>query len=282
MWEIYQNLPSYIDPIAVSFGPISVFWYSLMWIIAFVTGYALLVYRTKKREGDYTMVFLQDIVTNGLIGALIGGRLGYVIFYDLAYYVQNPLQIISPYDFSTGVWTGIYGMSYHGGLIGMILALAWTARKDQKDILSLLDYIAPIAPIGYMFGRIGNFLNAELVGRVTTSPFGMYFHDEIVARHPSQLYEAFLEGVVLFIALWHLRNRHLRKGALTALYLIGYALARFCVEYFRQPDAHLGFIFANITMGQLLSSAMFFVGVGMLIVLYKSDITVFFTEKRKL
>ncbi len=268
MIEFYQNLPDYVGPIAFSIGGFSMYWYSLMWLVAFGVVYFLLLWRVKKGEGVYDKNFIQDVVSNSLIGALVGGRLGYVIFYDLPYYIAHPLQIVSPYDFVTGEWVGIYGMSYHGGVIGVALAIVWTARKKQKSILGVLDFIAPVAPIGYMFGRIGNFLNAELVGRVTTSPFGMYFNGESTLRHPSQLYEAFLEGIILFIVLWNLRNRGLPKGMMTALYLVGYALTRFIVEFFRQPDEHLGFIIGTWTMGQLLSLIMFVVGVSMLISIY--------------
>ena len=271
MIEFYQQLPGYFGPIAFSIGGLSVYWYSLMWLVAFGVVYFLLLWRVKKGEGIYDKGFIQDVVANSLIGALIGGRLGYVILYDLPYYLAHPLQIISPYDFATSEWMGIYGMSYHGGVIGVALAIIWTARKNQRNILELLDFIAPVAPLGYMFGRIGNFFNEELVGRVTTSPLGMYFNDGVVLRHPSQLYEAFLEGLVLFFILWSLRNKGLPRGVMTALYLIGYSLARFSVEFFRQPDEHLGFVVGTGTMGQLLSLIMFIVGVWILIVAYSNN-----------
>ncbi len=269
MITLYQHIPQYIGPIAFSIGGFAIHWYSLMWLMAFIVGLLLLIWRVKKGEGDYSVDFMQDVVANALIGALIGGRLGYVFFYDLAYFLSHPLQIISPYNFTTGEWVGIYGMSYHGGIIGVMIAVAWSAHRKKKDILKLFDFIAPVAPLGYMFGRIGNFFNGELVGRMTTSPIGMYFHNEAVARHPSQLYEAFFEGIVLFIVLWLLRNRALPRGALTALYIIGYALARFSIEFFREPDAHLGFVLGILTMGQILSLAMFLFGMGMLFWAYK-------------
>jgi len=265
MVDFYQNFPEYISPIAFSIGSFAVYWYSLMWITAFVVVYLLLIWRVNNAEGAYTKVFIQDVVANSLLGAIIGGRLGYVIFYDLPYYLSHPLQIISPYDFMAGQWIGIYGMSYHGGIVGVVSILIWTTYKKKENIFTLLDFIAPVAPIGYMFGRVGNFFNEELVGRITTSPMGMYFNDEIVSRHPSQLYEAFFEGLLLFVILWNLRNRGLYRGVLSALYLIGYAIARFGVEFFREPDEQLGFILSGLTMGQLLSSIMFIVGVGMLI-----------------
>lgn len=262
MVNFYQHLPEYMSPIAFSIGALSVYWYSLMWIIAFTVIYFLLRWRINRGESDFDIKFIQEVVINSLLGALIGGRLGYVLFYDLGYYLVHPLEVISPYDFAIGEWVGIYGMSYHGGIIGVSIALAWSARKNKKDIIALFDFIVPAVPLGFMFGRIGNFFNEELVGRITTSPFGIYFNDEIVQRHPSQLYEAFFEGLLLFIILWSLRNRKLQSGMLGVLYLIGYAIARFIVEFFREPDEHLGFVLGMFTMGQVLSFIMFVIGVG--------------------
>jgi phosphatidylglycerol:prolipoprotein diacylglycerol transferase len=272
MIEFYQNIPNFISPIAFTMGSVSVHWYSLMWLVAFVVVYVLLVWRIKRKEGkEYSIYFIQDVVANSLIGALIGGRLGYVIFYDLLYFMTHPLQIVSPYDFVSGEWIGIYGMSYHGGILGVAIAIAYSAYKNKKNILRLFDFIAPVAPLGYMFGRFGNFFNAELVGRITTSNFGMYFNNENSLRHPSQLYEAMFEGLLLFVVLWNLRNRNLPKGALTALYIIGYSLTRFIVEFFRQPDEHLGFVVASFTMGQILSFTMFLVGMVLLFVSYRTN-----------
>ncbi len=273
MIDFYQHIPEFINPVAFSVGSLSVHWYSLMWIAAFAATYFLLLWRVKKGEGSYDKNFIQDVTANALIGALIGGRLGYVIFYDLPYYLAHPLQIISPYNFATGEWVGIYGMSYHGGVIGVVIALMWTARKKKKNILDLFDFIVPAASLGYMFGRIGNFFNAELVGRITQSPVGMYFNDDVFLRHPSQLYEAFFEGLILFVILWSVRNRGLPRGVMSALYLIGYSLTRFGVEFFRAPDAHLGFIFASITMGQILSFIMLGAGIVLLISSYKGKKT---------
>lgn len=281
MIDFYQNIPAFIDPVALSIGGFSLFWYSLMWLVAFAVGYGLLVYRIKKGEEKYDITLVQDVVANALIGALIGGRLGYVVFYDLSYYIAHPLQIISPYDFTSGEWVGIYGMSYHGGLIGVVIALIWTAHKHKLNLLRLFDFAAPVAPLGYMFGRIGNFLNGELVGRVTDSSWGMYFNGEVIRRHPSQLYEAFFEGLILFIILWSLRNKNIKKGLLSALYVIGYAFARIGVEFFREPDEHLGFIFWQFTMGQILSGAMLMGGIGMIMLLYRREIYMFATSKQK-
>ena len=281
MLEFYQDLPLYISPIAFSIGWFSVHWYSLMWIIAFVVVYLFLAYRLKKGEGKYDIEFIQNVVSNSLIGALIGGRIGYVLFYDLNYYVAHPLQIISPYDPVLHEWVGIYGMSYHGGLIGVAIAFIITARKNNQDLFRLTDFIVPVIPIGYMFGRIGNFMNGELFGRVTNSFWGMHFDSDVFLRHPSQLYEGFFEGIVLFAFLWSLRNAHLKKGVLTALYVIGYACARFGVEYFREPDAHLGFIFGQWTMGQVLSFCMLIGGFGMILWLYRKELLKFLHRGEK-
>ncbi len=260
--EFYQILPQNIDPIAFSFGPIHIQWYALMWLLAFAVVYVLLVWRIKKGEGSgYDKDFIQDLLFYGFLGALIGGRLGYVLFYDFSYYFSNPLLIISPYDFGRGVWTGIYGMSYHGGIIGAVMALFIFSRKKKMAMLPLVDFIVPAIPLGYFFGRLGNFLNNELFGRVTTSPLGMYFDSMAFLRHPSQLYEAFFEGIVLFIILWTLRNKIKFPGYLAALYICGYAVIRFFVEFTRAPDAHIGLFGGILSMGQILSMIMFVVGV---------------------
>lgn len=259
--RLWQHIPEHLDPIIFSIGNFAVYWYSVMWLMAFAICYALLVYRIKKGESSFTKEFMQDVIIYALIGAIAGGRLGYVLFYDLAYYVAHPLLIVSPYDPSANTWTGIYGMSYHGGLIGVIIALFLFARKRNIQSLHLFDFIVPVVPLGYMCGRVGNFLNQELVGRVTSSQWGMYFNNEIYLRHPSQLYEAFMEGVVLFLILWKMRNNKWHVGIMSGLYIIGYALMRFMVEFFREPDAHIGFVWMNLSMGQIMSAGMFIIGV---------------------
>ena len=259
--EFYQNIPSFINPVAFSVGKLSVYWYSIMWIVGFLTVYALLRFRLYKKEADYDIEFIQNVIINALIGAFVGGRIGYILFYDLHYYINHPIEIISPYNFDLGVWSGIYGMSYHGGVVGVILAVVLTARKNNQSVLKLFDFIVSAVPLGYMFGRLGNFFNSELVGRVTTAPIGMYFNDERVLRHPSQLYEAFFEGLLLFIFLWLMRNKKFKPGVLSSLYIMGYAIARFFVEFFREPDEQLGLIFVGLSMGQILSIIMFCVGI---------------------
>lgn len=263
MLIFYQNLPQKIDPVMFSAGSFAVYWYSAMWLMVLAVTYLLLIWRIKKGESGYTINFIQDILLNGFIGALVGGRVGYVLFYDLVYFIKHPLKIISPYDFASETWTGIYGMSYHGGIIGVILALAWTVYKHKKNFLEVADFIVPAFPLGFLFGRLGNFFNSELVGRATEKLWGMYFNDDNFLRHPSQLYEAFGEGLFIFIILWSLRNKKLSKGVLSSFYLMLYPVVRFVIEFFRQPDEHLGFVFLNLSMGQILCFFMFLVGASL-------------------
>jgi len=199
-------------------------------------------------------------------GVIIGGRLGYVFFYNFSFYLAHPLAVISPLDFVTGELVGIYGMSYHGGLIGIFIATLFFIKKYKLNFWTFSDFVIPAIPLGYFFGRIGNFLNGELFGRATNSVLGMYFPSDSlgVLRHPSQLYEAFTEGFLLFIFLWIWRNEKKLQSKFLALYLIGYAVARFLAEFFREPDAQIGFIFGILTLGQLFSALMFFGGLILL------------------
>lgn len=266
IFEYYQGIPLNIDPIAFSIGSFAINWYSLMYITAFVCVYLLLQLRINKKEIAYSKVFLTDFLLFIAIGVLIGGRLGYVFLYNPTYYWHNWWAIFSPYDFSTERLTGIYGMSYHGGVIGVAVA-AWVfARHKKIDFWQLLDFVIPAIPAGYFFGRIGNFLNLELYGRVTENWSGMYFPlwtgaGELL-RYPSQLFEAFLEGALLFIILWSIRNKNKFGGYLTALYLVGYGSVRIIGEFFREPDRQIGFIGDYFTLGQLLSTIMIVVGAG--------------------
>ncbi len=260
MLEFYHNVPAYLSATIFTVGGFSLYWYSVLWIVAFVCSYSLLLYRITKNEGPYTKEFVQDVLLSALVGALVGGRVGYVVFYNFSYYSVHPIEIISPYSFALHEWVGIYGMSYHGGLIGVVCALLWVSHKNKRNVLRVSDFIVPVVPMGYFFGRIGNFMNEELVGHVTQSQWGMYFNGETVLRHPSQLYEGLFEGIVLFALLWHVRKKKWARGTMSALYIIGYAVARFFVEYFRQPDAHIGYVWRHLSMGQVLSLSMFCFG----------------------
>ena len=269
----WRHLPEKMDPVLFSLGPLRVQWYGLMYIIAFLLVYLMARSRAKseRRFLPYDDEFLKNILTWGFIGVLAGGRLGYVLFYNLNYYLRHPLEIILPFSFEGGFhFTGISGMSYHGGIIGVIVSCVIFCRRHKADFWNLCDLFFPISALAYTFGRLGNFINGELYGRVTSSPLGMHFPSSpnpSELRHPSQLYEALLEGIVLGTVLMLLRKKALPKGAMAALYLFGYGFARFFIEYFRQPDAHLGFVLLRFSMGQVLCLAMMAVAAGLFLYL---------------
>lgn len=270
----WQHLPEHIDPVIFEIGSFRLQYYGLMYIVAFGITYCLASYRIR-RETHFSIDVdqLQGLMTAMILGLIIGGRLGYVFFYNFSYYLQHPLEIVLPFEFSNGFrFTGITGMSYHGGVIGVVLAALIFVRKHGLAFFHMADLIVPCIPLGYTFGRLGNFINGELYGRVTTHPIGMVFPFAPGSgrRHPSQLYEALFEGIVLFIFLWVLKGRIAMRGAMLALYLMGYGLVRFFIEYARQPDAHLGFILLSLSMGQILCLAMILAG-GLLLVYLKQQ-----------
>ena len=274
-WRWWQNLPAYIDPVIFQIGSFKLQYYGLMYIVAFAITYVLVRYRVAREERfNVSVQQVNDLTTYAVLGLIIGARLGYVLFYNLSYYFKHPLEIILPFDFSNGMtFTGISGMSYHGGLIGILLITWLYIRRTDLRFWDVMDLYVPVVPLGYTFGRLGNFINGELYGRVTESPIGMYFPmaPERVLRHPSQLYEAFFEGIFLFIILWSLRKIKMPRGAMLALYIIGYGTVRFFIEFFREPDAHLGFIFLSFSMGQLLCMAMIAAGIGLFLVLKRVE-----------
>jgi phosphatidylglycerol:prolipoprotein diacylglycerol transferase len=246
----WQHLPSRIDPNIFQIGSFQVRYYSLMYIVAFALTYFLVVFRLEKEKFPYTRETIQDFMLWAIIGIILGGRLGYVLFYNFEYYLRHPSEIFLPFDFSHGVrFVGISGMSYHGGLVGLIAASLIFCKKYRISFWNMADLFAPAVPLGYTFGRIGNFINGELWGRATAVPWGMYFplDGSGLLRHPSQLYEAFFEGVLLFAVL--------------ALYMVGYGLVRFFIEFYREPDAQLGFVIGSLSMGQVLSLLMVIAGV---------------------
>lgn len=259
-WSWWQHLPQNINPVIFEIGSFRLQYYGLMYVVAFAITFFLVLYRIK-HEDRFTITsdHVKDITTYMILGLIIGARLGYVIFYNFSYYLQHPLEIILPVSFSNGVtFTGISGMSYHGGLIGTIFAAWLYFRKAKLDWWSGVDLYVPAIPLGYTFGRLGNFINGELFGRVTTSSIGMYFPMAPTRelRHPSQLYEAFFEGIFLFAVLWSIRKIKMPKGVTLALYLIGYGIVRFFIEFFREPDAHIGFVLFSLSMGQILCASM--------------------------
>ena len=263
-WLWWQYLPQKLSPYLLKTEYFSLHYYGLMYVVAFSAIFALLVYRVKTENYDYDIETLLDFLIWAILGTIIGGRLGYVIFYNPIYYLSAPLEIISPFKMTEeGIkLVGIKGMSYHGGLIGVITSTYLFTKKKKVDFWKFADFLVPTIPLGYMFGRIGNFINGELVGRITNKPWGVYFSKTAnQLRHPSQIYEAATEGLVLFMILWYLRKRDIFDGWLVCLYIFGYGIARFTVEYFRRPDPHLGFIFFGLTMGQFLSILMLIGGV---------------------
>jgi phosphatidylglycerol---prolipoprotein diacylglyceryl transferase len=274
----WQHLPESMDPVLFSLGPLKVQWYGLMYIIAFAVTYFIARRRCVKEDRfkAYDDEFLKNMLTYGFIGVLIGGRLGYVLFYNLPYYLQHPLEIIMPFSFSGGFhFTGISGMSYHGGAIGAIVGAYVFCRRYKADFWNLCDLFFPAAPLGYTFGRLGNFINGELWGRVTTAPIGMYFPlapGSDLLRHPSQLYEAFFEGVFLFVLFIFLRKVRMPKGSTFAIYVFGYGFVRFFIEFYREPDKHLGFVLlGRFSRGQELCALMMLFGIGLFIYLWKTQ-----------
>ena len=235
----WQQLPSHISPSLFSIGSFQLRYYSLMYLVGFAIVYFLTVYRIKKENYDYTMETVQDYLVWAMLGMILGARFGYVLFYNFSYYLYHPLEIIVPFDFSNGIkFVGLSGMSYHGGLIGIVIVTVLFCRKRKIKLWNFVDLFCPAIPLGYTFGRIGNFINGELYGRVTTMPWGMYFPIDSThsLRHPSQLYEAFFEGIVLFTALWLIRKNK-ADGFLIGFYLCGYGFVRFFIEFFREPDS---------------------------------------------
>ncbi|HNQ18701.1 MAG TPA: prolipoprotein diacylglyceryl transferase [Smithellaceae bacterium] len=259
----WQHLPEHITPYLFSIGTFQLRYYSLMYIVAFVLVYFLVIYRIKNEKYKYTAEDIQDYLVWAMIGVLLGARLGYVLIYNFVYYLQHPLEIFLPFSFADGIrFIGISGMSYHGGVIGVIIMSVLFCRKRKIDFWKFADLICPAIPLGYTFGRLGNFINGELFGRATTMPWGMYFPLDATntLRHPSQLYEAAFEGILLFIILWLLRKKTGVDGSLLGLYIFGYGLARFIVEFFREPDFAVGLI----SIGQFLCLLMMLAGIMIL------------------
>jgi phosphatidylglycerol:prolipoprotein diacylglycerol transferase len=260
------------DPVALAFGPFTIAgmtlgpfairWYGIMYIVAFV----LVIVLGKKRAREnmltgWRAVDVDDMLYFGVFGVILGGRLGYVLFYKPMYYLAHPLEIFA-------VWQG--GMSFHGGFIGVLVAMWFFARGRRKRWLDVMDFVAPLCPLGLAAGRIGNFINAELWGRPTNGSWGMIFPNvDNLPRHPSELYEFALEGIVLFILLWTFSKRPRPMGAVSGLFLVGYGVARFICEYAREPDDFLGYLALGLTMGQWLSLPMIVAGVIMMAWAYR-------------
>jgi len=244
-----------IDPVALDLGFIQIHWYGLMYLLGFAGAYVYGTYRAKIRA-PWNSDLLSDLIFYAVIGVIVGGRVGYILFYEFAFYLENPMAVFR-------VWEG--GMSFHGGLLGVVLAMFLFAKKTNQTLFEVADFTAPLVPIGLFFGRIGNFINGELWGRTTDSPLGMWVYDPVnlekVQRYPTQLLEALLEGLVLLIILAIYSSKARRPGAVAGMFLLGYGVFRFIVEFWRLPDAQLGYLLWDwVTMGQILSLPMILLG----------------------
>lgn len=251
-----------IDPVAFHLGPLAVHWYGLMYLIGFIAGWGLLALRACNSSRGFKVEQVSDILFYGALGIILGGRLGYMLFYDLDDVLHYPLRIFM-------IWQG--GMSFHGGLLGVVVAMWLYGRKIGKSLGDMTDFIAPVVPIGLGAGRIGNFINGELWGRVTDVPWAMVFPTGgDLPRHPSQIYEFFLEGVLLFVVLWIFSSKERPRWAVSGMFSLLYGLFRFSAEFFREPDSQIGFVaFGWLTKGQLLSLPMILVGIIMLFWAYR-------------
>ena len=233
------------DPVAFQIFSLEIRWYSLAYIIGIALGW--LYCKKKLIKEPHIFQLFDDFITYLIIGMILGGRLGYALFYNLKYYLENPVEILM-------VWNG--GMSFHGGLIGVIVASQLFSKKHKVDQFIFLDLVALSAPIGIFFGRVANFINSELIGRATDLPWSVQFVlIDNIKRHPSQLYEAFFKGIILFFLLWYFSKKDYLQspGKISALFLIFYSLFRFLAEFFRSPDPQIGYLLLNLTLGQLIS-----------------------------
>ena len=248
------------DPVAIGLGPLQVRWYGLMYLAGFVAGWLLGRRRAARPGSGWTPAMVDDFITWCVLGLVLGARLGYVLFYDLSVYLSDPLAIFQ-------IWNG--GMSFHGGMIGLCVVVWLFGRKYGKSFMEIGDFLCPLAPPGLFFGRIGNFINGELWGGPTSAPWGVIFPDPRaggVPRHPSQLYEAGLEGLVLFAILWIYSSKPRPRGCVMGMFLAFYGLFRFLVELIREPDPQLGYLaWGWLTMGQLLSVPMILAGAALLL-----------------
>lgn len=271
-----------IDPIIFSLGPLAIHWYGLAYLCAFATAWWLGNRRAAAMDSGWDAQAVSDVIFYGAVGAVLGGRFGYVMFYGFDQFLRDPLWLVR-------IWDG--GMSFHGGLLGAAVAMWWFGSRTGRSVFQVSDFVAPLVPLGLGFGRLGNFANTELPGRMTESAFGMIYpcsaeairsinqlcvgQWESFARHPSPLYQAFAEGLILFAVVWLVASRPRATGVVSGVFLGSYGALRFCTEYFRQPDSHLGFLaFDWLTMGQVLSLPMVIIGILMVVLASRNKKTV--------
>lgn len=268
---MWSQIPETISPVAFKIGNFEVLWYSISYLLAFLSVYLLLALKIKRDPKKAREIFqtkkpldsIETLFIFCLIGLFVGAKLGFIIFYDLKEFLINPLSSLSPFN-QQGSFTGFSGLSFHGAVIGILLAGILFCKIKKVSFWKIANFVILVIPLGYFWGRMGNFMNGELYGRITESSIGMCFpraNDcHLGLRHPSQLYEAFGEGILLFLLLWLSQKANIGKNFLFQLWLILYGFIRFILEFFRQPDAHLGFIWLNFSMGQILSFLMIVLG----------------------
>ena len=247
-----------IDPVLFRLGPIAIRWYGLMYVFALTAAFFMIKARAAKHQVALSLDNLHDLILYAAVGVILGGRLGYILFYNLPYYIESPIKLLA-------VWEG--GMSFHGGLLGVIVAVGVFCQRKGRTFYAIADLAAPAVPIGLGLGRLGNFINGELYGRATDVPWCMVFSRTgggPLCRHPSQLYEAFLEGALLFALVWAVGRRPRAPGTVFWAFIAGYGACRAFVELFREPDAHLGLLAGMISMGQVLSLPMLALGLCMI------------------
>ena len=253
-----------INPVAIALGPLKIHWYGITYLVAFLVGWHLAKYRAGRPKSGWKPDEIGDVVFYIVLGVIIGGKLGSVLFYNWDQFLESPLRVLNPMN---------AGMSFHGGFIGVMVAFFLYARSTGRTFWQVADFIAPAFPIGLGAGRIGNFINGELWGRVTDVPWGMVFpHVGEEPRHPNQLYQFFCEGILLFALIWWFSNKPRPRMAVSGLFAVAYGVYRFLIEFVREPDRHLGFIaFDWLTMGQLLSLPMILVGLLLLFLAYRNQ-----------
>lgn len=253
-----------IDPVALSLGPVKVHWYGLMYLVGFMGGWWLAKLRAKRPNSGWDPEEIGDLVFYIALGVILGGRIGYVLFYNFSAFTDNPLMLLK-------IWQG--GMSFHGGLIGVLLAFLFYARQTKRTFFNVADLIAPVVPVGLGAGRLGNFINGELWGRVTDVPWGMVFPGGGPdPRHPSQLYQFALEGPIFFAFIWLYSKKPRPTMAVSGFFLTYYGIYRFLIEFVRQPDEHMGFVALRwMTQGQLLSIPMVLFGIAFIVVAYRRE-----------